>query len=50
MVPLRDEICGLPLQRVEVEAEELLRVVLLEPGKVGPGGDEGVSEGDEGRP
>ena len=49
-MPLRDEICGLPLQRLEVEAEELLRVVLLEPGKVFLGGDKGVAEGYEGRP
>ena len=48
-IPLRDEVGGLSLQRLEVESEEFLRVVLIEPGEVCAGGHEGVAEGDEGR-
>ena len=49
-IPPPDELRGLPLEGLKVEGEELLRVVLLEAGKVGPGRHEGVAEGDQGRP
>ena len=49
-IPPPDELRGLPLEGLEVEGEELLRVVLLEPGKVGAGRHEGVAEGEQGGP